>query len=329
MSKLDGFFDKALQLHSRISSSHLGDRSQYIGASDIASCPRKVVLSRLRPVPHDTKTLMRFARGHLAEDLLAQVFDAGGATFIRQPEIIHHTLSIRCHIDFLFFSTRHARLHLVEVKSTNGIPCEPYPQWTDQLHLQLGLLQENNPDTRLGGSILAVDLNAGTWKEFNGFAPDSKIYRFLVDCKGRHILSALREECKPDTEPGTLCGHCAYRPGCPSHFSMQPVPKRILAAADAYESFCRQKEKIEAGMDVLKNEILAYTGTETSFSGQEGTLSITTNVCPESTIVDSRKLRAEYPEIYRACSKSRKGSTRLEVKRIWPAPVPDMEKVAV
>ncbi len=38
----------------------LGDRSLYVGASDVAQCPRKVVLSKTEPVAQDLQTLIRF-----------------------------------------------------------------------------------------------------------------------------------------------------------------------------------------------------------------------------------------------------------------------------
>jgi len=319
MSKLDVFFGMALAIHSLNNSSHLGDRTQYIGASDIASCPRKAVLSKIHPIPHDTSTLMRFARGHITEDLLARIFEAGGATFLRQVEVCHPCEPIRCHIDFLFYSSRNGRIHLVELKSVDGIPHEPYSSWIDQLHVQLGLFRENNPDSHIGGSILAVDLNAGAWQEFNGLSPNETVYRFLLEKKGKHILSALRGDCEPDTEPGILCGYCSYRSECPGHGGAQPIPREILTSADAYERLSRQKDTIEAGLEVLRNDILAFTGTARSFRGQEGDLSIVTTVCPGATMVDSKKLKADYPDIYKECSKPKRGSTKLEVKRIRPS----------
>jgi hypothetical protein len=256
------------------------------------------------------------------------VFEAGGATFLRQVEVCHPIVPVRCHIDFVFFSTRNGRLHLVEVKSVDGIPLEPYSQWIDQLHVQLGLFQENNPDCQTGGSILAVDLNAGSWKEFNGFSPDETVYRFLLEKKGKHILSALQGECEPDTEPGTLCGYCAYRSGCPAHAASQPIPQEILSTAYAYERLSSQKEIIDAGLEVLRNDILAYTGTERSFRGQERDIAIATTVCPDTTMVDSKKLKADFPDIYRTCSKPKRGSTKLEVKRIPTSAAAADEKAA-
>ena len=41
----------------------LGDRSNYLGASDIGYCPRKVILEKINPTEHDLATLLRFERG--------------------------------------------------------------------------------------------------------------------------------------------------------------------------------------------------------------------------------------------------------------------------
>jgi CRISPR-associated exonuclease Cas4 len=66
----------------------LGDRRSYLGASDIGQCSRKVVLERISPKEHDLTTLLRFERGHMAEEIVAKVFTTAGFTnFKRQVEI--------------------------------------------------------------------------------------------------------------------------------------------------------------------------------------------------------------------------------------------------
>ncbi|WP_045214407.1 hypothetical protein, partial [Desulfobulbus alkaliphilus] len=54
----------------------LGDRALYIGASDIAQCPRKVVKTKTNPKPHTLQTLIRFKRGHVAEDIISEALHA-------------------------------------------------------------------------------------------------------------------------------------------------------------------------------------------------------------------------------------------------------------
>lgn len=329
MSKLEAFLTRAIPAHQLIASAHLGDRSGYVGASDIAGCPRKAALSKLYPVSHDIKTLLRFSRGHAAQAMYADFFKAGGALFDEEVEVTHPLYpEIRCHIDFLFHGSRQSkRLHIVEMKSTDGIPSEPYGSWVEQLHIQMGLLKLNvDPDIEITGSILVVDLNSGEYQEFNSYTPNDVLFTHLVE-KGQYILAAMRGECEPKTEPGPLCGHCAHRAGCPSHDGAQPIPLEVLKFADAYERLQRQKDTIEAGMAVLRNDILDFTGTSQSFRGKEGELMIATTVTAESTMLDSGKVKANYPEIFKECSKPKKGSTKLEVKRIRPV-VPAEEKKA-
>ena len=64
---------KARQHHTANS---LGDRSTYVGASDIGHCPRKAVLEKIAPKDPDLATLIRFARGHLAEEIIAEALSA-------------------------------------------------------------------------------------------------------------------------------------------------------------------------------------------------------------------------------------------------------------
>ena len=52
----------------------LGNRSHYVGASDVAQCPRKVVLAKTEPVALDLQTLIRFERGNMVEHIVEKCF---------------------------------------------------------------------------------------------------------------------------------------------------------------------------------------------------------------------------------------------------------------
>lgn len=311
MSKLQSFFDDAIRIHSQRNSAHLGDRSTYIGASDIGSCPRKVVLSKSKPVEHDSKTLLKFARGHIAEDLIASIFKAGGLKFNRQHTAIHpdHPFLL-CHIDFLFDTG--LRIHIVEVKSTDGIPEVPYSSWVEQLHFQIGLVAKNNPRTEIGGSILAIDLNAGEWREFNGFKPDNLIFNHLVE-KGLHIRSSLSGDQPPSTETGILCGYCPYRSDCPAlGDASAPLPDEVEVLAREYLAANQVKSRSESTLKRLKGEILSFTGTK--FLGATDKLTIRAWDVGGSDMVDDKLLKESYPDIYDQVKKEKAGSTRLEIK---------------
>ena len=318
MSKLAGFLGRAIPTHQQQQSSHLGDRTGYVGASDIAGCPRKAALGKQNPTGHDIKTLLRFSRGHAAQAMYAGFFRTGGALFEEEVEVRHPDIpEIRCHIDFLFYANRQTkRLHIVEMKSTDGIPDEPYSSWVDQLHVQMGLLQLTlDPTVEIGGSILVVDLNAGTYHEFNSYTPNRLVFAQLVE-KGKHILAAARGECTPRTEPGILCGYCPFRTGCPSHAAALDLPREILDAGRKYLELNEQKKALETRLDVLKNDILTFA--DGAFKGTSDGILINVTSVAESVMIDSGKLKRNYPDIYDQVTKPKAGFVKLEIKPFMP-----------
>jgi CRISPR-associated exonuclease Cas4 len=315
---LQQFFDTAIQELNRSASLPLGDRSLYIGASDIGNCPRKVVLGKRQPVTHDTRTLLRFSRGHLVEDLLANIFTAGGARFEREAETVHPNEPFRAHLDFLFGERRgRTPLHILEVKSVSGIPGEPYPSWVDQLYFQIGMLTEAHPGRRVTGSILSLDLNAGEYREFDEFAHQEGIYSILLD-KGRHMASALRGETEPRTETGVLCGFCDQRGDCPA-FSCDSVsiPADVADLAERYLVTNTTKGEAEKELKQIKEQIVAFTGGR--FRGQTDEFAIIVATVAPSETVDTKLLQAKHPDIYAEVLKPKAGFTKLEVREVRKA----------
>jgi len=141
----------------------LGDRSTYIGSSDIGQCPRKVVLGKVSPAQHSLKTLLHFKRGHLTEEIVADVstdfaperqkaiheripycalcefidLEGSASQVSRNCPRCQEPLSllpVSAHIDFLLPGNR-----IIEVKSTSL--SEVQPAWETQLAFQMMLLQ--------------------------------------------------------------------------------------------------------------------------------------------------------------------------------------------
>jgi len=315
MSKLDSFLATAIQKHQKELSKHLGDRTLYVGASDIAGCPRKAALGKQFTADHDTRTLLRFARGHLAQSMYAEFFKTGGTTFEEEVEVCHPDYhEILCHIDFLFQSNRKKRLHIVEMKSTDGIPDEPHSSWVDQLQVQMGLLKLNHgADVEIGASILVVDLNAGRYREFNSYTPNDLVFDHLLE-KGLHILAATKGECEAKTEPSFLCGYCPFRTGCPAHpmGTTVELPMEILKAGKAYLELSEQKRQIENQLNLLKENIITYTGG--AFKAVTSEFSIVISTVAESLTIDSRKLKSDFPDIYNQVTKPKTGFVKLDIK---------------
>ena len=83
----------------------LGDRSQYLGLSDLAralSCPRAVVAAKmgLAQPGHSLETLIQFQRGHWLEYGIEKALTAVGQKFISQLEISieHQGVPIKGHL---------------------------------------------------------------------------------------------------------------------------------------------------------------------------------------------------------------------------------------
>jgi CRISPR-associated exonuclease Cas4 len=312
------FFDTAIRELNRTASLPLGDRSLYIGASDIGNCPRKVVLDKRKPAVHSTQTLLRFTRGHLAEDLLANVFAAGGARFERAFEVAHASEPFRAHIDFLFGDPRGGTpLHVLEVKSVAGIPDTAYPGWIDQLYFQLGLMTDAHPNRKITGSILALDLNAGEYREFDALSPQPKIYALQLD-RGRHMMTAMRGEAEPRMETGVLCGYCDHRHDCPA-FSCDPVPipDEIAQLAQRYIETNTTKGEAEKELKRIKEQIVRFTGER--FRGQTDEFALIVAMVGPSEMVDAKLLQAKHPAIYAEVLKPKAGFTKLEVREVRKA----------
>lgn len=136
--------------------SSLGDRSRYIGMSDIGralECPRAAVGRKLFRIgddlthQHDLPSLLsnqlRLQRGHWFEAGIAQVFRQQRLPVIEQLEIAtnHHGVPIRAHLDFVFASTvGQPTVRILELKSCENIPSTLYSSYETQVYGQVGLL---------------------------------------------------------------------------------------------------------------------------------------------------------------------------------------------
>jgi CRISPR-associated exonuclease Cas4 len=199
----------------------LGDRKKYLGASDIGNCPRKIIFERIYEPEHDLATLIRFQRGHMAEDIIANIFSATGfKNFRRQVEVDISTDStpILVHIDFVFTSEPKKIKSILEVKS-GTIPESPYSSWELQLYLQMGALEKEYPDYEIRGAILSLDLSEGDVALFNSYTPSESLFNGLIqraESIWQDYQQALNgKEIDVKIEAGPLCGFCSAIRNCP------------------------------------------------------------------------------------------------------------------
>ena len=140
-------FRQGLQQYGeRQTRTQLGDRSAYLGMSDLArygECPRSAVAAKLRPQDSSLETLLTLQRGHWFEDGIAGCLSARGLRFMRQVEISHRhgNVPIRAHLDMtLVWEKPQTAVRVLEIKSMETLPREPYQAHERQIEGQVAML---------------------------------------------------------------------------------------------------------------------------------------------------------------------------------------------
>ena len=270
----------------------LGDRAEYVGASDVGQCPRKVVLSKTQSVPHDLQTLIRFERGNLVERIVEKALNHAGIKYDPQVEIIHPKLPhIKAHLDFMF--SRQNEIAVLETKSVSNIPDAPYPSWIQQIHFQIGLVALNNSSLPVRGAVLVIDLSSGEFHVFNDYSHNPPLFDGLVQ-KAEHIWSAVNGDVEPDTEKGPLCTWCPYRKSCPEFLNQDLVDLPIQKEVEEYLSLKDTEKSVKADLDTLKAFIQEAVKPYGEAKAGEHTIRLKSST---RTSLDTRSLMAEHPEI--------------------------------
>lgn len=240
----------------------LGDRSTYLGASDLGGCPRKTVLTKLSPPTHDLPTLLRFKRGHMAEDVLAEAFIKSGFTFDRQVEIQSNNFGVpvSLHIDFVFTSESTKTKRILEVKSPDLMPDCPHASWDMQTHFQTGMLAEKHPDYKVSAGILGLQFGKDGLQFWNGYEPNMQMFSGLKE-RAKKIWS-FYEKAKTgeidteaiDMEVSPLCAYCHAISTCPK-FQAFELPELDEYVAE-YIELQAQEKKVKAEIDSRKEHFL-------------------------------------------------------------------------
>ena len=124
----------------------LGDRSGYIGVSDLAQfvqCPRKAILSKYGEIKRSIQELVTLQRGHWFETGIKDCFKGLGMNFFHQLEISHKTKSgeIKAHLDFtIVWEKPYPAVRILEIKSTDRLPETPCESHLFQTQAQVNFL---------------------------------------------------------------------------------------------------------------------------------------------------------------------------------------------
>lgn len=312
-------------------------------ASEIGGCARKAVLELKKPSFYSDRQHMVFERGHIYEMLMEKYLQTKGFMKVSpekfpstpgpcyvggsgpQMGLCHPDYPVGCHIDFCI-KQKDGSMHVIETKTTDGLPEDPYGSWVEQLHTQIGLLQMFFPTATIRGSIIARDLNKGREREYNGYAYNENLFEYVVG-KGIHLALAKRGEVKPNLDPGPLCGFCNHQKSCPARACNQPLPHEIANTTAKLVALKEKEKALKAEIETAQLALLAFTG-EQAFKGESDEVQLVVTAVAESVSVDSKKLKDRFPDIYGEVTKPKAGYIKVEARRKKHPEVAEIAKAA-
>lgn len=276
--------------------SGLGDRSLYVGSSDVGQCPKKSFLSKTVGEKHDLKQLLIFERGHVAEGIVRNGLanHPQKVKFTEQFEAIGvgEIDFIKTHIDFIVEFPQ--ELLVIECKTfstplPNGSPRE---SWIYQVQLQLGLLKAMT-GKEVRGKIVAFNLNTGDADEFDVYFNRS-LFHIAVE-RAKHLWDALKTKNEPKGECSDLCSVCPFKDRCETLRGVNPhvLPDEISIALNRLAEI---KPIIKEEKEIKEN-IKAFFEASGLKRGVSKDRTITYSIRKGRETVDVEKLKEVAPNI--------------------------------
>lgn len=268
----------------------------YLGITDIlpAGCDEKTILSKTTKVEHSLGQLIIFGRGHLGEDMVADMFD--GLNYKRQVEVLSKTvqgIDIKGHIDFVLEDKK--QLVIVEVKTTSSEIDEPYESWIYQVQAQIGLLQKQYPNKKVRGYVFAINVNNGWHKAFP--VEFSKVLFDMVMAKANELAQHIIDGTCPVGTEQLYCSSCAFKGRCQTLSrgkELQKLPEDVVKIVERIKSLTKVEKEIKTLKTQLK-EFMEATDLQ-RVKADDYTVSLV-KIKGKKT-VDTDMLKQMMPDVY-------------------------------
>jgi CRISPR-associated exonuclease Cas4 len=316
-------------LQSRLNqNARLGDRTQYIGASEVGSCLRKVVLSKIFPEPFDQASMGRMLAGKAMENEVVQIVRIALDGRLRntgrvQLDLRHPTLPFHAHPDGRIIGGFDGLDGdgVLEVKTASASTFKRYqsdglPQnYIDQVQAQMGL----------GGLLwaLVVLVSRENLAEMTTFTMKFDPDHFTrLESRAALATTALREnniqeELMGEPERG-FCHTCPYSGNCAIYQVQREAGKRgeipevtrlqlecQLEELSSLESMSGpMQDRISELRDQVKTALLNTGASKIVLDN--GTVQ---TVESSRTSFDSKSLQREAPDLYSRFQKTSTFST--------------------
>lgn len=292
--------------------SRLPNRQSYLGASEVGTCLRRAVASKLSPIPIDGPSMGRMLAGRAMENEVVQLVRMALTGRLRntgrnQMEVQDAELPFKAHPDGRITGDENEGDGILEVKTASAAVFKKYqaeglPQhYIEQIQAQMGL-------AGLGWGLVVL-VSRENLAELNTFPVrfDPVVFEALR-ARARSWHTAMLNGQLPEGEPlRGYCFGCPYAADCPQHLARrQAVSEGEIPELLRLELECQVEELagIEAELDPLQQrstelrDRLRATLQELG-AGRIALDAAVVQVIPSSrTSFDGKSFQREAPEVY-------------------------------
>ncbi|RDU73042.1 hypothetical protein CQA57_05815 [Helicobacter anseris] len=289
-NNFEEIFAQGLKKHSEEQTlKTLGDRSLYVGSSDVGNCLKKVCFSKVYGEEHNTNQLLIFERGHLAETIIKNILLSQKIEFEEQKTIKGEDEFnfIKTHIDFYIPDED----LLIEVKSSNTLPDNPYNSWIQQVQLQMGIGKISK------AKIICFDLNSGKYKVFENILFNDFIFQKCLERASKIYNFLQNKEEMPNGEITQLCAYCPFRDRCSEFCSQKAVvDKSMIDSIIDLKNKEADKKALEEQIKHQKKIVLDFCNNADVKKIVEKDLSLTVCNYPGRETIDIEKAKKILPQ---------------------------------
>ncbi len=313
IEKIKAVFEKNLrEALKKETQENLGDRSKYIGASDISGCLRASYFNKTNPAELPIEKLIIFERGHNTELIVEKMI--GNMPFKKEVEFISsdEPYPAKVHIDYVIYNKKEKTITIIEVKSQNNDSFNVYPSYLLQVNFQWLVAETvlKNKGWRVKNAfIVIVNNNSGKY-EVVEVEKNEELQKIALE-KAKALCSALIKGEAPEGEEQLYCSQCPYKGACPTFckgavndsmiFEVEEILKLEAEAKKLSEAVKEKKEALkkylqEKGLNKIKaGEHIVTVTKESSY------VTLDTSALKKDPIYE--ELIKKYPkEIKRASS---------------------------
>ncbi len=300
IEKIKEIFEKNLrEALKKETEAKLGDRSQYIGASDVAGCPRAAYLNKINPVELPIEKLVVFERGHYVEEIVQKMM--GKLPYKREVEFSSNDnpFPAKVHIDFVLYKKEEKEITLIEVKSQDKDDFTIYPSYLLQVNFQWLVAETALKGTgwKVKNAFILV-VNSGSGKYIiEEVKKDENLQKIALE-KAKILRNALIKGEVPEGEEQLYCSQCPYKGACPTFCKGAINDFSIIKEVEEILKLEAEAKKIANTLKAKKEALKKYLEEKNLNKVKVGEHIVSLTSATSYKSLDTSKLKKEDETLY-------------------------------